>query len=698
MKKYILFVVFIYLLVLDSKAQNVGISANGATPNASAMLDIDVTSLATKRGLLIPRMTYAEKMAFSSPLPAVAQGLIVYQTDAVAGFPQGFYYNTNSLTTTATWVLIGGGSGWALTGNAGTVAGTNFIGTTDSIPFFLRVNNHAAGRIGLLGSSGDYNNTSFGNSAMPNVTGANNTAYGALALSGNTAGANNTAVGANAIKANAGNDNSALGATALQANTSVGFNTAFGSGDAKLNTLGTGNVAEGANSLSSNLLGNDNTAVGRDAMSNYVGSGAGGTGGNTAVGRSAMAGTSGFSGSNNTAIGNQAMFKVTTGNENTVVGHNALFNATTGSGAVAIGAGALYNANAFGNVAVGDSALFNNTTGVNNVAVGYKAATALTTGQQNVIIGQYAGLTNNGSLNVIVGDSAFGTGLASTAIQSVAIGNAAMKTVTSGGQNTAIGYAALYSDLTGASNVAIGNAALYYTTAGSNTGIGFQTGLVNTTGTSNTYIGAGANATAGSTALTFSTAIGAGATVGASSSIVIGRAGTDHVGIGTATPSAAHALHVVGNTFLCGTLQVSGTITCPSALVVAAAACPSDRRFKKNILPMQNALDNVLKLQGVTYDWKLDEFPNRGFKNEKQFGFIAQDVEKIYPQMVVTGEDGYKAVDYGRLTPVLVEAIKTLEKSIEERNKKIEALSAEVKEIKIANSKKEASAEVGVKK
>jgi hypothetical protein len=105
-----------------------------------------------------------------------------------------------------------------------------------------------------------------------------------------------------------------------------------------------------------------------------------------------------------------------------------------------------------------------------------------------------------------------------------------------------------------------------------------------------------------------------------------------------------------------------------------------------------------MKMQGVTYDWKLDEFPDRGFTKQNQIGFIAQDVEKIFPQMVITNADGYKAVDYARLTPVLVEAIKTLQKTIDDQNKKIDALSAEVKEIKIINSKKDASTEVGVKK
>jgi hypothetical protein len=110
MKSYLLLLLFI-LFGLYSKAQNVGINASGATPNSAAMLDIDVSSatLTTKLGLLIPRMTYAQKIAIVIPAGG-AQGLLVYQTDAPVGYPQGFYYNT-STTTTATWVYVTS-SGW----------------------------------------------------------------------------------------------------------------------------------------------------------------------------------------------------------------------------------------------------------------------------------------------------------------------------------------------------------------------------------------------------------------------------------------------------------------------------------------------------------------------------------------------------------------------------------------------------------
>jgi hypothetical protein len=78
-----------------------------------------------------------------------------------------------------------------------------------------------------------------------------------------------------------------------------------------------------------------------------------------------------------------------------------------------------------------------------------------------------------------------------------------------------------------------------------------------------------------------------------------------------------------------------------------------------------------LKLRGVTYYWKQAEFPEKQFNARRQLGFIAQEIEPYYPEMVTTDADGYKSVDYSRLTPVLVEAMK-------EQQAQIEALKAQV--------------------
>ncbi len=100
----------------------------------------------------------------------------------------------------------------------------------------------------------------------------------------------------------------------------------------------------------------------------------------------------------------------------------------------------------------------------------------------------------------------------------------------------------------------------------------------------------------------------------------------------------------------------------------------SDIRWKHNITPLDDALNKVLSLRGVRFEWKREEYPDRNFKPGKQIGFIAQEVEEVLPELVRADQDDYKAVDYQKVTAVLVEAIK-------EQQKEIEALKAAVAEL-----------------
>jgi len=125
-------VLIIAMLVLSApvSAQNIAINATGAAPNASAMLDIT----STNSGLLIPRMTAAQRTAIAGP----ATGLLVYETTTNTFW----YYNGTAWTQLFTNAL-----GWSLTGNAGTNAATNFLGTTDNVELVFRTNNLARMRI-----------------------------------------------------------------------------------------------------------------------------------------------------------------------------------------------------------------------------------------------------------------------------------------------------------------------------------------------------------------------------------------------------------------------------------------------------------------------------------------------------------------------------------------------------------------------
>jgi hypothetical protein len=100
----------------------------------------------------------------------------------------------------------------------------------------------------------------------------------------------------------------------------------------------------------------------------------------------------------------------------------------------------------------------------------------------------------------------------------------------------------------------------------------------------------------------------------------------------------------------------------------------SDRRLKKDISTIQGALTGVLSLQGVTYRYDTAKYPEMGLRNGPQIGFIAQDLEQVYPELVTTKENGFKAVNYAQLVPALVEAIKEQQSMIADLQEQVNAL------------------------
>jgi hypothetical protein len=91
-----------------------------------------------------------------------------------------------------------------------------------------------------------------------------------------------------------------------------------------------------------------------------------------------------------------------------------------------------------------------------------------------------------------------------------------------------------------------------------------------------------------------------------------------------------------------------------------AGTCSSDRRLKKDITPFGPVLNQVAALQPVHYYWRATEFPDRHFGTSRTYGLVAQDVEQVLPELVVTNDDGYKAVDYSKLPLLTIQAIKEL--------------------------------------
>lgn len=320
----------------------VGIGTN--TPVASALLEL----VSTNKGLLLPRMTSAQRIAIATPAP----GLIVYQTNA----PFGFYYFDGSVWQQLINTTAIAPQSWSLVGNTGTIDGTNFIGTTDNVPVTIRSNNINSARLDPANS-----NAFFGGYAGNATSAVGNSAFGHQALSANTTGNFNSVVGYNALQQNTtGAHNTSIGGSSLQVNNAGNDNTAVGYGALSNNTTGNNNVSIGTTSSNYNIVGSNNAVVGAQAYHyNVAGTGA------TVFGTGAMYfanNTSTPFTNYNTAIGNGALRgsvdpSVNTGNNNTALGYYSLVVNTSGSFVTALGYEAGYGLNP-------------NTTGDNNTFVG----------------------------------------------------------------------------------------------------------------------------------------------------------------------------------------------------------------------------------------------------------------------------------------------------------------------------------------
>ena len=100
----------------------------------------------------------------------------------------------------------------------------------------------------------------------------------------------------------------------------------------------------------------------------------------------------------------------------------------------------------------------------------------------------------------------------------------------------------------------------------------------------------------------------------------------------------------------------------------------SDMRYKKNIKSINDPVQKVLGLRGVTYNWRTEEFKDRNFTERLQMGLIAQEVEKVIPEVVMTDDNGWKSVEYSKLVALLIEAIKEQQATIDKQKTDIEKL------------------------
>lgn len=136
------------------------------------------------------------------------------------------------------------------------------------------------------------------------------------------------------------------------------------------------------------------------------------------------------------------------------------------------------------------------------------------------------------------------------------------------------------------------------------------------------------------------------------------------VGIGTTSPT--EELEVVGDIKASGNVYAScGTLSC------------SDTRYKKNFRKLENPLSKIKAINGLCYEWNQAAFPDKGFDDKKYLGFKAQEVETQFPEMVHTDREGFKSVDYSRMTVVLLEAVKDQQEMVQAQQAQIKDLQNE---------------------
>ncbi len=159
-----------------------------------------------------------------------------------------------------------------------------------------------------------------------------------------------------------------------------------------------------------------------------------------------------------------------------------------------------------------------------------------------------------------------------------------------------------------------------------------------------------------------------------------------NVGIGTfldeTLPTIPEKLVVFGDARV-GTAGTNGCLKNFAGTGIAGA-CSSDRRLKKDITPFAPVLNQVAALQPVHYYWRAAEFPDRHFGTSRTYGLVAQDVEQVLPELVVTNDDGFKAVDYSELPLLTIQAIKELKAendALKQRVTETEALKQRVAEL-----------------
>jgi len=300
------------------------------------------------------------------------------------------------------------------------------------------------------------------------------------------------------------------------------------------------------------------------------------------------------------------------------------------------------------NTAYGTNALSHNTTGTDDSAFGFNALGQNTTGSGNTATGWLALYFNttgyNNTATGIAALEANGTGIGNTATGVGALANNG-----SGKTNTAIGWSALYFN-TGNDNTAIGAFALEDNSSGANNiAVGVESGFYLTTGSNNIEIGNQGSAADANTI----------------------RVGTE------GTQTAAYIAGIFDTT-------VSGGCAVVVASTGQLGCVTSSERYKRDVKDMGDASDKLMKLRPVTFVYKTDE------TGAQQYGLIAEEVEKVYPELVIHDAGGKaETVAYHMLPAMLLNEVqkqaranRQLARQLDQKNEQIAALQRQVVAIK----------------
>lgn len=416
---------------------------------------------------------------------------------------------------------------------------------------------------------------------------------------------------------------------------------------------------------------------------------------------------SGRIGAINTSLGVNALLNNTTGIYNTAYGSSSLLNNRTGSNNTAFGRGALQsNYNNSRSTSIGYNSMFNadsRTAGriTYNTAVGYEALRGGTnalnnSGRYNTALGDQALLSNtSGNFNVASGVSALYSN--TTGEANAAIGTSALYYNTTGNYNTAFGISALDQNRTGNRNTSVGAYSgrlneTTETTGSNNVYLGNEAGRNNVSGSNNTFLGTDTDAA--NTNYNYAVAIGSGAIIERSNAMALGGntvATRTRVGINVSNPLFSMHINQIGAVGLGidnGTnrwefwnnnvlrMYYNGVQRGNFNETNGVYTSISDRKLKTNIQSLDETLSKISKLKPSSYIFKHDN------NNRRQIGFIAQEVNEIFPEFVYLNktntperpEEDLYTLDYSGLSVIAIKAIQEQQEIIEKQQVEINRL------------------------